>query len=160
MDYITNLFVSCKSGLAIIWTGWISLILWAIGGFDLSLKVLLFLMFLDYATGLWIGYITATLNSKRAYKGINKKVIILVIICCSALMSKLIPNLGIRNLVIIFYVATEILSIVENASKLGVPIPAKLKKALEQCKGDVCNSYCHEPPTKKDINVDLDKEIK
>lgn len=157
---MTEFFVNCKNGLAVLWTGWISVLLWAFGGFDLSLKVLLFLMLVDYITGLWIGYITETLNSKRAYKGINKKIIILVIISCSAVMSKLIPNLGIRNLVIIFYVATEILSVIENAGKLGVPIPSKLKKALEQCKGDTCNSCCHDIKTKKNVDIDLDEEMK
>ncbi|WP_406566489.1 phage holin family protein [Fusobacterium ulcerans] len=37
-----------------------------------------------------------------------------------------------RALVLMFYVATEFLSILENAAILGIPIPAKLKMALEQ----------------------------
>ena len=73
------------------------------------------------------------------------------------------PNVGIRNLVIIFYVATEILSVIENASKLGVPIPEKLKIALEQCKGDKCNSKCADDKNIKPGKInqeDFDKEIK
>ncbi len=137
-----DFFVTCKNGIAMIWTGWISLVVWALGGFDLSIKVLIFLMLIDYITGLWVGYITKTVNSTRAYKGISKKVFIIIIVSCSTVIEQLVPNVGIRNLVIIFYVATEILSVIENASKLGVPIPDKLKIALEQCKGDKCNSKC------------------
>lgn len=138
-----------------IWTSWISFLLWALGGWDLSIKALIFLMLVDYITGLWVGYITATLNSTRAYKGISKKVFIIIIVSCSTVIEQLVPNVGIRNLVIIFYVATEILSVIENASKLGVPIPEKLKIALEQCKGDKCNSSC---VSEKDIKPKFDKK--
>lgn len=155
-----NFFINCKNGIALFWTSWISFLVWAIGGFDLSIKVLIFLMLVDYITGLWIGYISSTLNSKRAFKGINKKVFILVIVSCSSVMEKLFPNFGIRNLVIIFYVATEILSVIENAGKLGVPIPDKLKKSLEQCKGDTCNSYCKDIKTETKIDVNLDKKLR
>ena len=51
-------------------------------------------------------------------------------------MHKLVQSIGFRNLVGIFYCATELLSIVENAAKARVPIPKKLKKALEQLKDE------------------------
>lgn len=121
-----------KTYLAMIWTGWIAFLLWLIGGFDLLAKVLLCLMFLDYLTGLWVGYKQKNLNSKRAYKGLQKKFLILVLLCGASLMHKLAPNIGFRSLVGLFYCATEMLSIIENAAKCGVPIPKKLKKALEQ----------------------------
>ena len=131
--------------------------------FDLSVRVLVFLMLIDYATGVWVGYITKTVNSARAYRGISKKVFILIIVSCSTVIEQLVPNVGIRNLVIIFYVATEFLSVIENASKLGLPIPEKLKIALEQCKGDKCNSKDADPKDVKPGKInqeDFDKEIK
>ena len=91
-------------------------------------------MLLDFATGLIAGYKMQNLNSKRAFKGLRKKLLILVILCGASLMHRLVPNLGFRTLVGIFYCATELLSITENAAKAGVPIPKKLKKALEQLK--------------------------
>lgn len=157
---MTEFFVTCKSWIAMLWTGWISVLVWAFGGFDTSLKVLFFLMAVDFFTGVWIGYRTKTINSTRAYKGLNKKAYILIIVSCAAVLSKLIPNLGIRHMVIIFYVSTEILSVIENGSKLGVPIPTKLKKALEQCKGDTCNSYYLDVKTEKKLDIDFDEEIK
>lgn len=158
-----NFFISAKNGIAMVWTGWMSVLVWALGGFDLSVRVLVFLMLVDYVTGIWAGYITKTVNSTRAYKGISKKVFILLIVSCSTVIEQLVPNVGIRNLVIVFYVATEFLSVIENASKLGLPIPEKLKIALEQCKGDKCNSKCSDDKNIKPGKInqdDFDEEIK
>ena len=112
----------------------IAFLIWLIGGVDTLAKVLFGLMLLDFATGLIVGYKMQNLNSKRAFKGLRKKLLILVILCGASLMHRLVPNLGFRTLVGIFYCATELLSIPETAAKAGVPIPKKLKKALEQLK--------------------------
>jgi hypothetical protein len=152
---ISELVSTCKASMALIYTSWISFILWSIGGFDLAIQSLLALMLIDYITGLWIGYKTHTLNSRRAYKGIKKKVMIIALVCCATVMNRLIPFADIRGLVTIFYCATEFLSVIENASKLGVPIPTKLKKALEQCKDGSCNV-----DNKTNLSINLDEEIK
>lgn len=110
----------------------IAFLIWLIGGWDTLAKVLFALMFLDYLTGLIVGYKMQNLNSKRAFKGLRKKLLILVILCGASLMHKLVPDLAFRTLVGMFYCATELLSIIENVAKVGVPIPNKLKKALEQ----------------------------
>jgi len=110
----------------------IAFLIWLIGGWDTLAKVLFGLMFLDYLTGLIVGYKMQNLNSKRAFKGLRKKLLILVILCGASLMHKLVPDLAFRTLVGMFYCATELLSIIENVAKAGVPIPKKLKKALEQ----------------------------
>ena len=82
----------------------------------------------------WFGYKEKKLNSQRAFKGLKKKLLIMIILCGASLMHRLVPDLGFRTLVGMFYCATELLSITENAAKVGVPIPKKLKKALEQLK--------------------------
>lgn len=110
----------------------IAFLIWLIGGWDTLAKVLFGLMFLDYLTGLIVGYKMQNLNSQRAFKGLRKKLLVLVILCGASLMHKLVPDLAFRTLVGMFYCATELLSIVENVAKVGVPIPNKLKKALEQ----------------------------
>ena len=110
----------------------IAFLIWLIGGWDTLAKVLFALMFLDYLTGLIVGYKMQNLNSQRAFKGLRKKILVLVILCGASLMHKLVPDLAFRTLVGMFYCATELLSIVENVAKVGVPIPEKLKKALEQ----------------------------
>ena len=110
----------------------IAFLIWLIGGWDTLAKVLFGLMFLDYLTGLIVGYKMQNLNSQRAFKGLRKKLLILTILCGASLMHKLVPDLAFRTLVGMFYCATELLSIIENVAKVGVPIPKKLKKALEQ----------------------------
>ena len=110
----------------------IAFLIWLIGGWDTLAKVLFGLMFLDYLTGLIVGYKMQNLNSQRAFKGLRKKLLVLVILCGASLMHKLVPDLAFRTLVGMFYCATELLSIIENVAKVGVSIPKKLKKALEQ----------------------------
>ena len=51
----------------------IAFLIWLIGGWDILAKVLFTLMFLDYLTGLIVGYKMQNLNSKRAFKGLRKK---------------------------------------------------------------------------------------
>ena len=123
-----------KIGLAMVWTSWVSVTIFLIGGFGNLFRALLIMMALDYITGVAKGYKEKNMNSKRAYKGFWKKFIILVIIVGATQMDIILQGMGIRTLVLMFYVATEFLSILENAAILGIPIPEKLKVALEQCK--------------------------
>lgn len=123
-----------KSYLAMIYTSWISLAIYLIGGFDNLFRALLVMMALDYLTGIIKGYKNKNINSKTAYKGFWKKLVVLFIVVAATQMDMILYDMGIRTLVLMFYVATEFLSIIENAATLGVPIPEKLRNALEQCK--------------------------
>lgn len=123
-----------KSYLAMIYTSWISLTIYLVGGFDTLFRALLIMMALDYLTGLIKGYKKKNINSKTAYKGFWKKLVVLFIVVAATQMDMILQNMGIRTLVLMFYVATEFLSIIENAATLGVPIPEKLKSSLEQCR--------------------------
>lgn len=123
-----------KSYLAMIYTSWISLTIYLVGGFDTLFRALLIMMALDYLTGLIKGYKKKNINSKTAYKGFWKKLVVLFIVVAATQMDMILQDMGIRALVLIFYVATEFLSIIENAASLGIPIPEKLKSALEQCR--------------------------
>ena len=100
---------------------------WLFGTWDTALVVLAMFMILDYATGLWKGYII---------KGLTRKFLILVIIIVAVLLDRLMgmDNWFFRTLVCYFYIANEGLSILENATVLGLPLPDKLKEALEQLK--------------------------
>ncbi|MEG0164371.1 phage holin family protein [Anaerorhabdus sp.] len=109
---------------------------WLFGTWDTALIVLAMFMILDYATGLWKGYITKTLSSDVGLKGLTRKFLILVIIIVAVLLDRLMgmDNWFFRTLVCYFYIANEGLSILENATVLGLPLPDKLKEALEQLK--------------------------
>lgn len=125
---------TAKYYLALIWTSWLGVVIYLIGGFDNLLRALLIMMVLDYITGVAKGFKNQNANSNRAYKGLRKKIVVLVIIVAATQMDMILQGMGIRTLVLMFYVATEFLSILENAAILGIPIPAKLKLALEQCR--------------------------
>ncbi|OFL78476.1 holin [Fusobacterium sp. HMSC073F01] len=98
-----------------------------IGGFDNLFRALLIMMVLDYITGVLKGYKEKNVNSRRAYKELSKKVVILRIIVAATQMDIIFQGVGIRTLVLMFYVATEFLSILENAAILGVPIPGSIR---------------------------------
>ncbi len=125
---------TAKYYLALVWTSWLSVTIYLIGGFDNLFRALLIMMALDYITGVAKGFKNKNANSNRAYRGLKKKLIVLIIIVAATQMDIILQGVGIRTLVLMFYVATEFLSILENAAILGIPIPAKLKVALEQCR--------------------------
>ena len=131
---IDIVYTNNKELLAFIWTSWLSFLAWMLGGFDLLIYGLVGLMVLDFISGVLVGYKTETLNSKKGSEGLKKKIMVWLIIACSSIFSQILNCSEIRNMVAIFYCAIEILSVIENAAKLGVPIPNKLKKALEQCR--------------------------
>ncbi|MGL5655324.1 MAG: phage holin family protein [Fusobacteriaceae bacterium] len=74
------------------------------------------------------------INSRRAYKCFWEKLVMIFIVVTGTQMDMILKNMEIRTLVLIYYAATEFLSIIENVASLGVPILEKLKSALEQCR--------------------------
>lgn len=106
------------------------------GGWDTPLVVLFWFMGLDYITGLLGAIAQHKLDSKVSYKGITKKLSILIIITIAVLLDRLInDNVWVfRTFACYFYIANEGLSIVENVGKTGAPFPQKLINVLEQLK--------------------------
>ena len=103
-----------------------------LGGFDPMLTTLLIFMGIDYLTGVLSATVYKKLNSRTGAKGIVKKIFMLILIGLANWVSVSTGVEGIRLLAISFYIANEGISIIENASKIGVPIPKKLKEVLEQ----------------------------
>ncbi|HBG1246819.1 phage holin family protein [Clostridioides sp. ES-S-0001-02] len=107
---------------------------WIFGAWGEVLAILITLMVADYLFGLIKAFVLKTLSSSIGFRGIAKKSGILVIVAVAALLDRLI-NGGdwiFKTLVCYFYIANEALSILENCSVIGLPIPAKIKDALEQ----------------------------
>lgn len=120
-----------NSVLAAIATGAVYLF----GGFDVALNCLLIAIVLDYLTGIIKAYIKKELSSEVGLKGILKKVGVLIVVMLGVLVDRVTGETGaVRTLVIYYFVANEGLSIIENLGAAGVPIPAKLKKALKALK--------------------------
>lgn len=106
-----------------------------LGEMDGLLLALVGLIVLDYITGLLVGWYRRKLSSRTGSKGLAKKCFILCVVAVGHILDTQLLGGGAsvcRSAVIGFYIANEGLSILENAGKLGVPLPQKLRAALEQ----------------------------
>jgi toxin secretion/phage lysis holin len=105
-----------------------------LGGWDGFLYALVAFIALDYITGVMLAIVERKLSSEIGFRGIFKKVLIFVMVAVGHMIDSKIIGTGsaIRTAVIFFYASNEGISILENATKLGLPIPDKLKTVLEQ----------------------------
>lgn len=103
-----------------------------LGGWDVMLKTIVFLAVVDYITGLAKGIYMKKLSSEIGFMGLLKKIVMFIVIAVAyALQGLLGDAVPLREVVIMFYVANEGLSLLENAA-IFVPIPEKLKDVLLQ----------------------------
>ena len=106
------------------------------GPWDAVIMVLLCVVSLDYITGAIGAAVHKCMDSSVGFAGLFKKVFIFVLVALAALLDKLVPstNGAVRTAVCMFYIANEGLSILENAGKIGLPIPEPLQNALQKLK--------------------------
>ena len=111
--------------------GWLG---WFLGGLDGFLYALVAFIVLDYITGVMLAILEKKLSSDIGFRGIFKKVLIFTLVGIGHIIDSRIIGDGsvIRTAVIFFYLSNEGISILENASKIGLPIPEKLKDILAQ----------------------------
>lgn len=103
------------------------------GDVDVFLTTLIAMLVIDYITGITAAYINGELNSQIGFKGIIKKVLRLIIVAAAVQVDRVTGAHGyIRNTVILFFIANEGISILENSGKCGIPIPKKFLEVLEQ----------------------------
>ena len=131
MDNVLNQLKIFVAVLGVLFT-------WLFGAWDTPLIVLIIFMVIDYLTGLTKGYVNKDLSSNIGLKGIARKCVIFAILIVAVMLDRLLNtgNWVFRSLVCYFYIANEGISILENASELGAPVPAKLKNALIQLRED------------------------
>ena len=105
-----------------------------LGGCDDLLYALLAFVVLDYITGVMCAVADMKLSSMVGFKGICRKVLIFALVGIGHLLDTQVIGSGgvLRTAMIFFYISNEGLSLVENATYLGLPIPSKLHKILEQ----------------------------
>ena len=105
-----------------------------LGGKDGLLYALLVLVILDYVTGVLNAIDQKRLSSSVGYKGIARKVLIFVLVGTANVVDVyILGKTGmLRATVIFFYISNEGISILENASYLGLPVPQKFQSVLKQ----------------------------
>lgn len=109
------------------------------GKLDGLLLAMFGFMALDFITGLIVAGVRKNLNSEICFMGLAKKMLILAVIAVAHLLDTQILQgeaSVCRSAVICFYSANEGMSILENAGKLGMPLPRKLRQMLEQLRND------------------------
>jgi toxin secretion/phage lysis holin len=113
--------------------GWLG---WMLGGLDGLLYALITFVVMDYVLGVFCAIIERKLSSAVGAQGIFKKVVIFTLVGVAHVVdSKLIGDgSAIRTAVIFFYLSNEGISIIENATRLGLPVPTKLVNILKQLK--------------------------
>lgn len=107
-----------------------------IGGADGLIRALIIFAVVDYITGVAAAAIEHKLNSEIGFKGITKKLLLFCIVGVAHILDLYVIGSGAvcRSAVVLFYIANEGLSIIENSARCGLPIPNKLRVILEQLK--------------------------
>lgn len=107
-----------------------------LGGWDISLKLLTYMMIADYVTGVLGAVKNKRVNSDVMFWGGIRKGIVLLVIFLTIQLDQFVGGQApiFRTLAIYFYAGREGLSLIENFGVLGVPWPPAIKNALEQLK--------------------------
>ncbi len=123
MDRIEWLIKAAGAAICALWGGLIPMV-----------QLLLLLMLIDILSGVVVAIQEKRVCSDAAWKGMTRKAIILLVVgTAGALEIYLAPTLGDMPLLMAvagFYSAAEVLSILENAAKAGVPTPEALRQVL------------------------------
>lgn len=129
-----------KNTISIILSTLATMLVYFLGGWDISLKLLITAVILDYITGLLKAIYYKKVNSTIGAKGILKKIGYFIIVAVAVIIDHITGETGaIRTLVIYFFVANEGISIVENWGSMGLPLPQKIIDVLEQLKNSNTN---------------------
>ena len=103
-----------------------------------ALRLLVLLMVLDYLSGVGVALLGKSpkseggaLSSRAGFAGLARKAMILVIVLLAAVLDQLTGSAACTGAATMFYIVNESLSILENAVLLGVPVPQRLRQALD-----------------------------
>ena len=114
---------------------------WLFGGLDSFLYALVVFVAIDYLTGIMSACIQKRLSSEIGFRGIAKKVTIFLLVALANMLDVNVIKTGsiARTAVVFFYISNEGISILENATIIGSPIPKKLKEVLLQIREEDLN---------------------
>ena len=103
-----------------------------LGGWDVLTHAIVFFVLVDYLTGLAKAFVKKEVSSEVGFNGIFKKILIFIVIGVAVEMQKIIGDgVPLRDMVIMFYIANEGISFIENVSEF-IPIPEKIKDIFIQ----------------------------
>ena len=109
------------------------------GGWTASLTTLLIFMGIDYISGLVVAGVfhastkteTGALESRAGFKGLIKKLMTLLFVLIGYRLDLAVGTTYIKDAVCIAFMANELISIVENAGLMGLPVPSVISNAID-----------------------------
>lgn len=116
-----------------------SLVTSMFGGWTKAMTTLLIFMIIDYITGLIVAGVfhkspkseNGALESKAGWKGLCRKGMILLFVLVGHRLDLVIGASYIKDAVCIAFIVNELISLIENAALMGVPIPQIITKAID-----------------------------
>ena len=111
--------------------GWLG---WFLGGCDGLLYALIAFVVIDYVTGVMCAVNDRSLSSAVGFRGICRKILIFLLVGIANILDVNVIGSGsvLRTAAIFFYLSNEGVSLLENAARLGLPVPNAIKEVLEQ----------------------------
>lgn len=129
------------------------------GGDIQLIHILALMMLIDIITGISKAIKNKNLKSRKSLFGYIRKILVFAIIILANMMDSV---LGFNGALVIstvwFYIANELLSIIENSAQIGLPLPPKILEILDvmQSKGSTGQTFTEDfidnPEVKKDID--------
>ena len=109
---------------------------WIWGDFTPLFAALIVCIALDYISGVACAIVRKDVSSEVGFKGIVKKILILLLVGVAHVLDAYVLNSTpvLQSAVMMFFIANEGISLVENAAGLGIPIPKKMLEVLKQLK--------------------------
>ncbi|MEY8366309.1 phage holin family protein [Anaerovoracaceae bacterium 41-7] len=112
------------------------------GGWTSGMTTLLICMIVDYITGLIVAGVfgqspkskTGALASKAGWKGLCRKCMTMLFVLVAYRLDLALGTAYIRDAVVIGFICNEVISIIENAGIMGLPVPKQISKAIELLK--------------------------
>ena len=105
------------------------------GAWDIAFQVLCVFMVLDYLTGVMSAFVNRKLSSKQGINGIFKKLAILCTIIVAVMLDRVLDTDMLRLATIFCLIGNEGISLLENLTTLGAPIPIQIVDSLSQLRG-------------------------
>jgi toxin secretion/phage lysis holin len=126
MDSFIKLFISIGGAIAS----------FLFGGWTQLMTVLVVFIVIDFMSGLVVAGKNGEASSRELWFGVTRKIGTLIIVAVAHLLDTIIGDAHlIRDAAIFFYLAGELLSLIENTGRLGVPIPPVISKAVQVLRG-------------------------
>lgn len=107
-----------------------------LGGLDGFMIALIVFVCGDYLTGAIAAVVNKELSSAVGFRGILKKIAVFLLVGLANVVDmQVLKAPGVLRMAVIFYyISNEGISILENYTRMGLPVPEQLKTVLIQLK--------------------------